>query len=464
MQNLGARVERVVRVRRILAAVVGVVAVAGATSAAPLQYDPRFDVPPGLQKQVDFWIDVFTLYSRWQVLIHDTEHPERVYRLLDFRDRFDAGASELAVEAERKAAVEEEKERIRAGLLRIQNLGPKSAELTAEERRWAKLFHGDHDPGRFAAAADRDRIRAQIGVKERFAEGVAVAQRYLPELEHVFREEGVPLAVTRLPLVESSFNVRAYSKVGASGIWQFMPGTARRFMRIDNAVDERLDPSVATRAAARFLRENYETLGTWPLAITAYNHGPGGVARAVSELGTTDISEIVHRYRGRNFGFASRNFYAELLAAIDVERDYLQYYGPLPLHRPVSTDTVRLDRYVPIDALARCGGTDVEGLRDLNPALLPGVYQGRQHVPRDYELRLPAGKRASFERCYASLPVAKKSPAQKRAYATHRVKRGQTLAQIARQYRTSVSAIRRSNGLGGKQGIRAGQVLQIPAG
>jgi membrane-bound lytic murein transglycosylase D len=464
MRNLGGWVVRVVRGKSVLTAVVGVVGVVGVATAAPLKYDPVFDVPPGLQKQVDFWVDIFTLYSRWQVLVHDTEHPERVYRLLDFRDRLDAGASELAVEAERKAVVEEEKERIRAGLRRIQSLGPKSADLTAEERRWAKLFHGDPDPGRFAAAAEPDRIRAQIGVKERFAEGVAVAQRYLPELERVFRDEGVPLAVTRLPLVESSFNVRAYSKVGASGIWQFMPTTARRFMRIDNAVDERLDPSIATHAAARFLRENYDTLGTWPLAITAYNHGPGGVARAVSELGTTDISEIVHRYRGRSFGFASRNFYAEFLAAIDVERDYLQYYGPLPLHRPVTTETVRLDRYVPIDAVARCGGIDVEDIRDLNPALLPGVYQGRQHVPRDYALRLPAGKQASFERCYASLPTAKKSPAQKRAYATHRVRRGQTLAQIARQYRTSVTAIRRSNGLRGKQGIRAGQVLQIPTG
>src|SRR5262249_5230524 len=159
---------------------------------------------------------------------------------------------------------DEEKERIRAGLLRIQRFGPKDPGLTAEERRWAKLFHGDPDPDRFAAAAEKDRIRAQIGAKERCAEGVAVARRYLPDLERVSREEGIPRAVTRLPLVESSFNVRAYSKVGASGIWQFMPHTARRFMRIDNAVDERLDPSVATHAAARFLRENYELLGTWP--------------------------------------------------------------------------------------------------------------------------------------------------------------------------------------------------------
>ena len=103
----------------------------------------------------------------------------------------------------------------------------------------------------------------------------------------VFRDQGMPDDLALLPHVESSFNVRAYSKYGAAGVWQFMRGTGRRFMKVDYVVDESLDPITATRAAARLLRENYAILGTWPLALTAYNHGAAGMARAVRSSAPT---------------------------------------------------------------------------------------------------------------------------------------------------------------------------------
>src|SRR5207237_2254993 len=124
----------------------------------------------------------------------------------------------------------------------------------------------------------------------------------------------------RLPLSESCFNLHAYPKVGAAGIWQFMPATGRHFMRVDNLVDERRDPIASTRAAAQFLDRVHDMLGSWPLAITAYNHGPDGMARAVDEVGSSDIGRIVREYQGRAFGFASRNFYAELLDSLAVDR------------------------------------------------------------------------------------------------------------------------------------------------
>jgi membrane-bound lytic murein transglycosylase D len=115
-------------------------------------------------------------------------------------------------------------------------------------------------------------------------------------------EQGLPVELTRLPLIESGFELHARSHVGAAGIWQFMPRTGRLFMRVDTLVDERRDPIAATRGAARFLRRLHDRLGTWPLAITAYNHGPTGVARAVRGLGTRDIGTIVSRYDGPAFG------------------------------------------------------------------------------------------------------------------------------------------------------------------
>src|SRR4029078_12446805 len=122
----------------------------------------------------------------------------------------------------------------------------------------------------------------------------------------IFRQEGLPIELTRLPFVESSFNLRARSKVGATGLWQFMRSTARLYMRMDASADERNDPLRATRAAAKKLRDNFEMLQSWPLPITAYNRGPSGVKRLTEKLGTTDIVDIIDVRKG-HFGFASAN-------------------------------------------------------------------------------------------------------------------------------------------------------------
>ena len=117
-------------------------------------------------------------------------------------------------------------------------------------------------------------------------------------------------------------------------MWQIMPATGRLYLRVDRNVDERLNVRAATLAAARILRDNYEKLGTWPLAITAYNHGANGMKRAVDTVGTTDFGVIVQRYRGPLFGFASQNFYAEFLAALEVSQNYKQYFGDLLFAEP----------------------------------------------------------------------------------------------------------------------------------
>src|SRR5262249_35277956 len=192
-----------------------------------------------------------------------------------------------------------EVERLRATLLRLHALGPHPESLGAEERRIYDLFADDPAPDRFLGAADEKRLHSQRGLRERFAEGIRVSRRYLPEMERIFRDEGLPVELTRLPLIESCFNLHANSKVGAAGIWQFMPATGRHFMRVDNLVDERRDPLASTRGAAEFLARVHDNLGSWPLAITAYNHGPEGVARPGDDGGTTGHGGTPRDYHGR---------------------------------------------------------------------------------------------------------------------------------------------------------------------
>jgi membrane-bound lytic murein transglycosylase D len=417
--------------------------------------------PDALRPQVEFWKTIFGVYSEHQIVVHDTDHLGRVYSVLDFRADAQRGTHPVVLERMRHEGVEREKARVRSVLLRLDAKGA-GGNLTREERAIAKLFAGNKDPRRFAKAADPARIRTQRGLKERFREGVRISRSYLPTMERIFKQEGLPVELTRLPLVESCFNVNAYSKVGAAGIWQFMPATGRRFLHISGDVDERRDPLRATHAAARYLRQNYQLLGTWPLAITAYNHGEGGVRKAVRELGTTDIGRIVHEYRGPRFGFASRNFYAEFLAAQEVERAYRSYFGDLTFYAPFHGEEVRLPHAVSSSVAARCAGVQAGELAALNPAVDSGVFHRNRNLPAGYVLRVPAGGSNAFEERLAKVPVQSRAVIPPRAH-THEVASGQTLSTIAARYRVSVSALQRANGLRGST-IRRGQTLKIPSG
>jgi peptidoglycan lytic transglycosylase D len=423
-----------------------------------------FPAPAGLKPQVEFWKRTFTTYSTRQVVIHDALHLNRVYEVLDFRPLVDSGVNDADADAYEKEKVRSEKERIRALLLRLHQAGPNPEGLTEEERTiWASFEHVK-EPSKFLAAAADDRIRAQRGLRERFATGVEVSRRYLPEMELVFRREGLPVELTRLPLVESCFNIRAYSKKGAAGIWQFMPATGRLYMHVGDAVDERRDPLASTAGAAEYLKASYELLGSWPLAVTAYNHGRAGVAHAVSTVGSADLVQIIKRYHGPAFKFASRNFYAEFLAALEVERHYQDYFGDLRVHEPLRVETVVVPDYVTMKALARAANTDVDTLADLNPALTPPVVSGKLRVPKAYRLHVPPGSAAKFTALYASLPNGEKSSGQRAYYVTHRVQPGQTLAAIAKRYRTTIAAIQRRNNLRSTTRLRTGQSLVIPTG
>jgi membrane-bound lytic murein transglycosylase D len=454
-------------------AVVAIALLATASLAVPRAAASDFAIPARLKTQVDFWIRVFTAYGKRQVVIHDTERLDRIYSVLDFSDLDSAGLSETQIQLAMKDEEDAEKARVRALLYRLDQVDPRSDYLTQEEERIVALFADDPSPDRFRAAADR--LRGQRGLRERFARGIQVGHAYFPAMEQIFRDEGVPVEITRLPLVESCFNIGAYSKSGAAGIWQFMPGTGRRFLRIDGSVDERLDPIVATRAAAQFMRANYIELGTWPLAIKAYNHGPAGIARAVRDTGTTDAATIIESYRGPSYKFASRNFYPEFLAALHVERNYRKYFGDLPLDPPPAADTIYVTGYTPINAAARCAGTDPWEIATLNPSLLPPVRDGRLPIPSGFALRLPNGSGRHAAPCVANLPAPAPHVARRAAERTtgararktrsdavvHRVKRGQTLSQIANLYGCSVERIRRGNKLESNK-LHAGQLLRIP--
>ena len=172
------------------------------------------------------------------------------------------------------------------------------------------------------------------------------------------------------------------SKVGASGIWQFMPYTGKLYLRIDDVVDERNDPMRAAEAAARLMKQNYDVLGDWPLAITAYNHGTTGVARVAREVGSRQISELIEKVENKNFGFASQNFYACFLAAMHVARNADSYLGMVPRANKPEFDEFVMPDYMNIKEFLSHMEIEESLFRDLNPALTEEVYSGAKQIGR----------------------------------------------------------------------------------
>ena len=409
-----------------------------------------FAYPADLEPDVRFWIRVYTEVTTDQGLLHDDWYLGLVYEVL----RFDPSDSPR----QREHIVEEAKARY-AALLRRFAAGD-TDNLTPHERRILHDFGDKATPAQYRDAIER--IRFQLGQADRFHEGLIRAQEYEKSISRVLADRGVPPEIGALPHVESSFNPAAYSRVGAAGLWQFMPSTARRYMRVDGIVDQRLDPYSATEAAANLMLYNYRLLGSWPLAVTAYNHGPGGLKRAQDELGTSDIAVIVKRYQGATFGFASRNFYVAFLAALEVDRNAEKYFGPLT-HLPETQSTVvALPDYVAVDALARAFKADLGALRVLNPALRPPVWNKTRLVPRGYELRIPGSPPAAdIAAAWARLAPAERFVAQRNDGA-HRARRGETLAGIAAASGVTLNRLLAANGLSSARELARGELVRIP--
>jgi membrane-bound lytic murein transglycosylase D len=333
--------------------------------------------PPELEPDVQFWIRVYTQVSTNEGLIHDQHRLSVVYETL----HFDADTPST----ERGRRVDAQRERVEEILKR---LGRGDEPRDDDDRRVKALWGDDVTPAQLAEAASD--VRFQLGQSDRFRAGLIRAGAWEAHIGEVLANLGLPAEISALPHVESSFDPYAYSKVGAAGLWQFMRSTGRRFLRIDAAVDERLDPYRETEAAAQLLSYNYRLLGSWPLAITAYNHGAEGVRRAREQLGTDDIVRIVREYHSPSFGFASRNFYVSFLAALTVAQNPAKYFGGLSRNTEAGFHELKMPATASMNTLLRAVGVDRETLRSLNPALRPAVWNGQRVVPAGYVLRLPA--------------------------------------------------------------------------
>lgn len=280
--------------------------------------EKEFKVPAGLRDRVLFWMQVHAVYNSRMRVVHDRANPGIIYGYIDFRPLFHVLGAGVATEVRCNGIEKKILAELKIRLAEAAEI-TKTARLTWSEKNELRSFLSRIGAlGRTNTAALICAIRTQTGQSDEFLAALHRSKNLLPHIESVFRTQRLPIALGRIPFVESSFNVRAKSKVGAVGIWQFMPETARQMIR---GGDEKrwADPLRQTSSAAKMLKIYHGLLPDWGTAITAYNSGVGHLQTMVKKYKVHGIEELIDLPGEDGLGFAGKNFYAQFLSANLIE-------------------------------------------------------------------------------------------------------------------------------------------------
>ncbi len=423
--------------------------------ATPAGPEETFPCSEEMREGVEFWKNVWTRWTLGEVVLHDMEHPSIVYGILELPPPY----GEVYTDAQR-AYVNGRREALQSRLAAIEEKLAAAAPLQDDEK--ALVLEITNVAGGDGIVGASRRVRAQRGLKERFRRGLELSGRYHDAFVAVFREAGLPEDLAELPHVESSFQVAARSSAGAVGVWQFTRSAARKFMLMTSGLDERLDPVAAARGAARYLKAAYGELGSWPLAITSYNHGIEGMRAARDRFGQ-DFTRILGEYDGRAFGFASKNFYKEFLAVREIVGDRASYFPEgLVLEPPLAHDRVTIKRSMSTASVAHLYGVPQDALAAINPAWTARALQGSVPLPAGAEIWLPHGTLDRIASAGKKRPAPSVPASAAASLAVHVVRKGETLFRIATDYGVSLARLLDANGLGIQSPIHPGQQLHIP--
>jgi len=338
----------------------------------------------------------------------------------------------------------------------LDDLAEAEPEPTADELARARELQPPAEPTFDIPIELNDRVRAWIdrysrAHKTSFEAGMRRSGRYVDRFREIFAEEGVPRDVVYMAHVESGFKTSAYSRAHARGIFQFISGTARRYgLRVDYWADERADPEKSARAAARYMKDLYEEFDDWYLAFAAYNAGEGKIRRAIARTGKRDFWRIA---RTNTIRRETKNHIPAILAATLLYKEPHKYDLNGEPEPALEYETIAVDSATDLRVLADCAGTDLDTMRELNPALR------RNQTPPNagFDVHVPPGTGATALAKLGKIPVGERV-----LYARHRVRRGDTLSGIARSYGVTVGSLQQTNGMGRRTMIGINQMLLVP--
>jgi membrane-bound lytic murein transglycosylase D len=383
-----------------------------------------------------------THYQRGLDLLHAQEFSEA-------RDEFEQSLSHLL----RSESVSNTRDSLVTEVCR--------ARMLADRRKIAEWRLFTLLDGEFVFNKDVQRWVEHYTMKDREYMDKALwrSQRYLSQIKKIFSEEGLPLELSYLPIIESGFHPLAHSRAGAVGLWQFVSSTAKKFdLRIDEWVDERRDPEKSTRAAAKFLTYLYENHGSWSLALAGYNWGPQRVTRSVNRTGNNDYWDLLLPKETAEF---VPKFLATVLIALDPE--VFGFEGAYTDQD--DADTVIVKGCVDLGVVASVCNIQLSLLRELNPELREDFTPPSDAV---YSLNIPGTAKQKFKSGFYALPESERYLTQqqvekmkRKRWITYGIKWGDTLSGISRRFGVSVAQLRKWNSNARGSYIRAGQKLRI---
>lgn len=329
-----------------------------------------FRQPIELNDSINFWKNVYTKINSNEGYLHDSENLNIVYGIFS--------ANENSLQNYRNQIIQD---------LTILANGKRS-NLTRNQIFIFEIWGKSNDNKTYLSAINR--LRFQRGQSDAFLSGYEKSKSYDSFNQNILKRRNIPPELFLIPHLESSFNPQAISSANAVGMWQFTKNTGQQYLRVDDVIDERLDPYLSTQAAISLLQFNYDQLGSWPLAITAYNHGLTGILNAKNILQTSSISEIINNYKGPRFGFASRNFYPQFLAILDITNNFNKYFENVSLNTPIELEEIRITSPIYFSDLSNRLNIEKDIISSNNLSLLQNIKNDRVQIPQGTRLRLPA--------------------------------------------------------------------------
>ncbi len=420
----------------------------------------EFPCPKALHRRVDFWIDVFSRWDKHTAILHDYDAPWQVYKTVD------------GVKSCSDKGVKKERKRLKANLNaladRLKKDQPPKGQI---QKQLASEFDRLNSRRVYKAAKN---IRCQLGVQDQFSGALKRFERYKPLVSGIIAETNMPADLLYLPFVESSYRPESYSKVGAAGLWQIMPNTARALgMELNAVLDERMDPEAATRGAMRYFKNAQKKLipvskalkpgvsesEINPFIVTSYNYGINGMRRAIKEIGP-DFPKVLEEYKSASFQVAVKNFYASFLAARFLAINSKKYFGITGADSVLRYQTLVLPVPTSIERLKHQFELKESQLKTLNPALTRFAWNNWRLIPAGYRLHLPYRKHRWISQI-DQLKAMKPEP-QSQHKLVYRVRKGDTACGIANAFKVKCKELIAANRLGKRAMLRIGQKLDIP--
>ena len=427
----------------------------------PINCTTTFPCPEELKPKIEFWIRAFHEFDKNHAIFHDSRSPEVVYSVIKSKTTCRASRRNGRIETERK--------RIRRIIQSIQSKQKlNSPRYTSDEKAILEQMNASRS---FVLNKATSRIRCQTGIRDQFEKALSRYLYYKDDVLQILRENNLPEEIQYLPFVESSYNPLAYSKVGAAGLWQIMPQTARVLgLKINSAIDERLDPILATKAASRYFQNSYQSLQSLhneredlgylgPFVITSYNYGIVGMKRAIKAHGT-DFMHVLNNYKGRTFRTAVKNFYASFIAAKHLASQKETYFGKIEPYKFPDSNILIVPRKISATKFAKHFGVSVALLKELNPILTKRIWTGVFPIPQNFALKIPS--RLSPDEISREIATLDEESIEVKV-RKYRVQRGDTPCGIAYLFRVSCRELMAANNISRRRPIiRIGQTIHIP--